>query len=132
MQKMWLISVFSHTLSFDHLFQEQNFILSHWKWNLDSIHWNFISCDKNINHAVCVNNMANPKMKSFNSYVFVHEARHEFFLQLWKTTFLHKSRLLLYKQLWWNLGPSLTININRELTCEFILANLPSSWVVLY
>ena len=29
--------------------------------------------------------MDNPKMKAFNSYVLVHEARHESFLQMWKT-----------------------------------------------
>ena len=75
------------------------------------VHWSFISHDKNVINVVCVNNMANPKMKSFNSYVFVHEARHEFFLQMWTLHLLHKNRLLLYEQLWWNLGPSLTINI---------------------
>ena len=48
------------------------------------VHWSFISPDKNVIHALCVNNIANPKMKSFNSYVFVLEARHEFFLQMWK------------------------------------------------
>ena len=69
------------------------------------VHWSIISCDKNVIHVVRVNKMPNPKMKSFNSYVFVHEARHK------KTHFLHKNRLLLYEQLWWNLGPSLTINI---------------------
>ena len=28
--------------------------------------------------------MDNPKMKAFDSYVFVHEARHKSFLQMWK------------------------------------------------
>ena len=51
------------------------------------VHWSFISCDKNVSHVACVNNMAKPKMKSFNSYVFVHAARHEFFLRMCKTTF---------------------------------------------
>ena len=52
------------------------------------------------------------------------------FLFKWeKPHFLHKNRLLLYEQLWWTLGPSLTNNINRKLTCEFIWANFPTSWV---
>ena len=29
--------------------------------------------------------MDNPKMKAFNKYIFVDEARHESFLQMWKT-----------------------------------------------
>ena len=29
--------------------------------------------------------MDNPKMKVLNSYAFVHEARNESFLQMWKT-----------------------------------------------
>ena len=45
-----------------------------------------ISCDKNVViHAICVNNMDNPKMKAFNSFVFAREARRESFLQMWKT-----------------------------------------------
>ena len=55
-----------------------------------------------------------------------------FFCKCEKPHFLHKNRLLLYKQLWWNWGPSLTTNINRELICEFVLANPPNFWVVLY
>ena len=76
------------------------------------VHWSFISFDKNVSLVVCVNNLANPKMKSLNSYVSVPEARHEVFLQLRKTTFLHKSRLFLYEQLWWNVGLWLTFNIS--------------------
>ena len=76
------------------------------------VHWRFISCDKNVSVAVCVNNMANPKMKSFNSYAFVHKARLEFFLQMWKTTCFAQKQIVMYEQLWWNLGPSVTININ--------------------
>ena len=34
--------------------------------------------------------MDNPKMKSFNSYVFVHEARNDFFFKCEKPHFLEK------------------------------------------
>ena len=43
------------------------------------VRWSIISCDKNVINVAYVNNMDNPKMKSFNSYVFVHEARNDFF-----------------------------------------------------
>ena len=39
------------------------------------VHWRFTSCDRKVSVAVCVNNTANPKMKSSNSYAFVHKAR---------------------------------------------------------
>ena len=44
-----------------------------------------------------------------------------------KPHFLHKDRLLLYEQVWWNISLSLIINTKRELICEFILTNPPNS-----
>ena len=60
-----------------------------------SVHWSFFSCDKNVIHVVCENSVANPEMKSFNSYVFVHQARHEFFIQMRKTTFSAQKQIVI-------------------------------------
>ena len=45
-------------------------------------------CQK-LTDVVCVNNMTSTKMNSFNSYVFVHEARHELYFKCEKPHFLH-------------------------------------------
>ena len=99
------------------LFQEQIYILPNLKIKSRlALYWSFISGDKNVEiPTIYVNNMNNPKMKAFNSYFSVHEARHDFFSNV-------KNGLL--KVLTWLL------KVKYQRLCFFVAITVtPRRWV---